>query len=116
MINKLYFFLADVAAPSSPEIPPEVVSYEGAFLKMFLTLIALLVAIFFAAWALKRLAHGRFMQMNSSKNIKVIEKRALSPKTMLYVVEADGKRVLLAESQLEVKRLLSLEPEPLERE
>ncbi len=115
-MNRLYFFLADQVAPAVPEVPPEMVGYEGAFIKMFLTLLALLVGIFFAAWAIKRMAHGRFLQMNSSKNIKVIEKRALSSKTMLYVVEVDGKQVLLAESQLEIKRLLSLESEAIEEE
>jgi flagellar biogenesis protein FliO len=106
-VYNLFLILADALAPSSPEVV--VGDYEGAFLKMFLTLVALLVAIFCAAWALKKLAAGRFMQLNMSKNIKIIEKRAISSKTMVYLLEFEGKRVLIAESQLEVKRLYSSE-------
>jgi flagellar protein FliO/FliZ len=108
-----------VAPIPAPPVPPEVVmqGYEGAFLKMFLTLIALVVAIFFTVWALKRLARGKFHHMNSNRTIKIIERRALSPKTVLYVIEVAGKQAVVAESQLEVKRILTLEEfnEPLDK-
>jgi len=93
--------------PLATEAPFQ--DYEGAFLKMFLTLIALVVGIFFTAWALKRLARGKLHQFNANRTIKIIERRALSPKTMLYLVEVRGKQAMIAESQLEVKHLLTLE-------
>ena len=109
------FFFADDLVPPSPEVMMP--GYEGAFLKMFLTLIALVVAIFFTVWALKRLSRGRFHSMNSNRTIKIIERRALSPKTVLYIIEVAGKQAVIAESQLEVKRLLTLEEfnEPLDK-
>jgi len=88
--------------------------YEGAFFKMFATLIALLLGIFGAVWALKKLSQGRLSASNNSRSIKVLERRALSHKTVLYLIEADGKKALIAESQLEIKRLIELgtgEPE-----
>ena len=103
------FFLLLAEVPITPE--EAMGSYEGAFLKMFLTLIALLVAIFFAAWALRKLAHGRLMQFNNSKNIKILEKRALSPKTALYLIEVHGRKTVIAESQLEVKKIITFPPE-----
>ncbi len=42
-----------------------------------------------------------------SQSIQILEKRMISPKTMLYLIEAEGKQILIAESQLEVKRLES---------
>jgi len=93
--------------PTVPEVAiPE---YQGAFIKMFLTLIGLVVAIFFTVWALKRLSRGRLHQMNSTRSIKILERRPLSAKTILYLVEVAGKQAMIAESQLEVKRILVFE-------
>ncbi len=101
------FSLADIP---NLETPPEIMpSYEGAFLKMFLALIGLLVAIFVTVWVLKRFAHGRWTQGRGSQGIKIIERKAISPKTMLYVIEIDGKQTLIAESQLEIKPICSLD-------
>lgn len=93
--------------PAVPEVSmPE---YQGAFIKMFLTLIGLVVAIFFTIWALKRLSRGRLHQMNSHRSIKILERRPLSAKTVLYLIEVAGKQAMIAESQLEVKRILTFE-------
>lgn len=107
------------AAPdTAPEIPSEVPGtspldmvpgYEGAFLKMFLALIALIVAIFFTVWLLKKLSQGKWAGGNSNRAIKIIEKRPLSPKTMLYIIDVDGQQSVIAESQLEIKHLMNLE-------
>jgi flagellar biogenesis protein FliO len=110
------------AAPDTSGTPPEVPSevpgvspidmvpgYEGAFLKMFLALIGLIVAIFFTVWLLKKLSQGRWAGGNSNRAIKIIEKRPLSPKTMLYIIDVDGQQSVIAESQLEIKHLMNLE-------
>ena len=103
--------LADAAAQSPlPDAPQMMPSYEGAFLKMFLTLLALIVGIFSCVWILKRLARGSFSQ-GSGKSIKILEKKPLSPKTMLYIIEVNGQETLIAESQLEVKKLITLSSE-----
>ncbi len=82
-------------------------SYEHAFIKMILTLGGLLVLVFLTLWLLRKFSHGRLGGFASSKKIKILEKKPLSPKTILYLVELDGKQVFIAESQLEVKMLLS---------
>ncbi len=103
--------IADAVTQSPlPDAPQMMPSYEGAFLKMFLTLLALIVGIFACVWILKRLAKGSFSQGNG-KSIKILEKKPLSPKTMLYIVEVDGQETLIAESQLEVKKLMTLSPQ-----
>ena len=98
--------IVEPPVPTSPEIMQ---GYEGAFLKMVLTFIALLVGIFFTVWILKRLSRGHFSKMNEGRAIKILEKRALSPKTMLYFVEIGEKQTLIAESQLEVKSLVTFD-------
>ena len=107
--------IAPEPVPEVPSAPPGIApidmvpGYEGAFLKMFLALIALIVAIFFTVWLLKKLSQGRWAGGNNSRAIKIIEKRPLSPKTMLYIIDVDGQQSVIAESQLEIKHLMNLE-------
>lgn len=82
-------------------------SYEHAFIKMILTLGGLLVLVFLTLWLLRKFSQGRMGGFGSTKKIRILEKKPLSPKTILYLVELDGKPVFISESQLEVKILLS---------
>ncbi len=111
MTFKFLTLLADATTTIAPAAPmtDSLPSYEGAFVKMFLTLLVLVVGIIGTVWFLKRLSRGRFGG-SSSTSIVVLEKKQLSPKTMLYVVEVEGKQALIAESQLEVKNIMVLEP------
>lgn len=81
------------------------ISYKGAFTKMMVTLLALVVLIVISVWMLRRISQGRFRQMNSGRSIKVLERRPLSPKSALYIVEVGNKKVVIAESQLEVRAI-----------
>lgn len=81
------------------------VSYKGAFVKMMLTLLALVALIVISVWMLRRISHGRMKQMNYGRSIKVLERRPLSAKSILYLVEISGKKVVVAESQVEVRAI-----------
>lgn len=103
-------------APTLPMENPEPfenveqpVSYQGAFVKMMLTLFALIVFIIISVWLLRRISHGRMKQMNYGKMIKIIERRPLSAKSILYLIEVGGKKVLVSESQLEVRAIASID-------
>lgn len=84
-------------------------SYEGAFFKTILVLVGLLILVVLTIWMFKKISNGRFRSFNYLKTIKVIEKRPLSPKSMLYLVEVAGKQILISESQLEVRTLSTLD-------
>lgn len=85
----------------------------AAFAKMLISLVALVVLLYVSYWFIKRLIRQKLEKGVGDAAIQVIEKRMISPKTMLYLVEVDNKRVLIAESHLEVKRLESFEePRP----
>jgi flagellar biogenesis protein FliO len=98
-----------------PEISPSTMaatnSYESAFVKMLFTLLLLLALIFITVWMLRKLSQGRSKAM-SGHSVKILEKRPLSAKSILYVIEVGGKRILISESQLEVRTLSSIEEEP----
>lgn len=96
--------------PAMPEelqsFPKEITpNYEFAFAKMILTLVGLLILVFVTYWLFKRMAGGRLSAMNFNRSIKVLEKRPLSSKSILYLVETEGKKILIAESQLEIRSL-----------
>lgn len=81
------------------------VAYKGAFVKMIVTLLALIVLIVISVWMLRRISSGRMKQMNYGRAIKVLERRPLSAKSVLYLVEISGKKVVIAESQIEVRAI-----------
>lgn len=85
------------------------VSYKQAFTKMMLTLFGLIVLIVLSVWMLRRISHGRMKQMNFGRTIKVLERRPLSAKSILYLVEISGKKVVIAESQLEVRKITTID-------
>jgi flagellar protein FliO/FliZ len=79
--------------------------YGTSIAKMFISLIVIVVVLYATLWFLRRLIQNRLEKGSSSSAIQILEKRMLSPKTMLYLVEIDNKKVLLAESQLEIKKI-----------
>jgi flagellar biogenesis protein FliO len=87
----------------------EHLDYKPSFIKMFLILAALIVLIFLTFYLFRKLSRMKLTQANLTKSIKILEKRALSPKSILYIVEADGKKVLIAESNLEVRKLKDMD-------
>ena len=102
----------DPEAPESLHVPmPDEIqmpTYEGAFLKMILTLVGLVALVFISVWLLKKLTQGKIGSFGK-KHINIIERKPLSPKTILYIIEVDGKQILVAESQLEIKTLATLD-------
>lgn len=94
--------------PSSKEMTN---SYENAFVRMLVTLLGLVLLVFATFWILRRLGKGKF-RLGSGNTINILERRALSSKSMLYIVQIGNKKVLISESQLEVRALASLEELP----
>ena len=74
----------------------------AAFVKMMIALVVIVVLLFVSYWFLRRLIQNRLQKGVGEAEIQIIEKRMISPKTMLYLVEVDRKRILIAESHLEV--------------
>lgn len=80
----------------------------AAFVKMFICLIVLVILLFVSYWFVRRLIQNRLQKGVGEAAIQIIEKRMISPKTMLYLIEVDHKRILIAESHLEIKRIAEL--------
>ncbi len=77
----------------------------AAFVKMLLTFGALIALLFFTYWMIRKLIQLRLQRGVGIPSIQVLEKKMISTKTMLYLVQVENKKILLAESHLEIKRL-----------
>lgn len=95
--------LTEPPLPNGTNLPSG--EYGFALIKMFLSLIVVAALLGLTIWFLRRLIRYRFEKSGGVQAIKILEKKMISPKTMLYFVEIEGKKILLAESQLEVRQI-----------
>lgn len=97
--------LAGPIAEAAGPLPPSDIGMT--LVKMLLTLLALALLLFASFWFLKRLIQNRLQKGVGKQSIAILEKRMVSPKTMLYLIQVENKKILFAESHLEVKALES---------
>lgn len=83
---------------TSQDVIPQTYNYWGQFFSMLLTLGFILCLIFVSVYFLKRVMRSRMHQLNKSTGIKILERRALSSKSSLYLVDILGKGVVISES------------------
>lgn len=102
--------LAVISDPATeePNSIEATASYEKAFIKMIVVLFAILVLVVIFFLVFRRFANTKMHQTNHLKSIKILEKRAISPKSMLYLIEIGGQKILLAESQYEIRNVSDL--------
>ena len=84
-----------------------ITSYGSTIAQMLATFTALIALLFISVWFIRRLIQGRLQRGVGERAINILEKRMISPKTMLYWIEVDNKKILIAESHLEVRKLES---------
>ncbi|MBS4168867.1 flagellar biosynthetic protein FliO [Parachlamydia sp. AcF125] len=68
------------------------------FIYMVFVLGLIVSALLFLSWAVKKIVYTRFLQDNVTSMIKILDRRSLSPKSWVYVVEIEGKQLILGES------------------
>lgn len=89
---------------------------SASFTRMWITIAAALILLFVTLWLLRRFKTGHFKKIGgSSSTFTIIERKTLSPKTMLYIVEINNRRLLISESQIEVRTLTSEDLSILEK-
>ncbi|SCA63763.1 Uncharacterized protein SCG7109_BB_00040 [Chlamydiales bacterium SCGC AG-110-M15] len=83
-------------------------NFGEEFSKMILILALIIGLLLFSAWFLKRLMHQRVEQMNQSSEIKILERRIINQKTIIYIMEVSGKRIVVGESPAGLTTLADL--------
>lgn len=105
-MHSLFLYFAQLSLPSDPPLPEAPMEdYGAALLRMLLALIALSLLLWVTVWFLKRVIYKRLHRNTSDDMIQVLEKRALSPKTMLYLIEVDGEKICMTESHMEIRHV-----------
>lgn len=84
---------------------PETDRFLTEFISMLATLGLIISLILILAWFLKRMVNNSQMQGNETSLIKIIDRRSLSPKALVYLLEIEGKTLVVAESQTGVTAL-----------
>jgi flagellar biogenesis protein FliO len=81
--------------------PMPQVSYKTAFIKMILILIGIIAFAVFTLYMFKKLSRSHFL-CNEEKMMKILEKKPLSPKSMLYLMDVEGQKIIIMESQIQL--------------
>lgn len=68
------------------------------FMNMLASLGLIIAFIFIVSWFMKRFLNTRIQQMNTTSPIKIVERRALTPKTSIYLLEIQERSLIIAES------------------
>ncbi len=72
--------------------------FFGELVNMFFVLGFIIAAMLIIAWVLKRLLNTRLQQMNTTSPIKILERRSLTPKSAVYLLEIHGKGIIIGET------------------
>ncbi len=73
-------------------------SFFSEMLNMLSTLGIIVGLVLIAVWFIRRLLNARLDQMNESSAIRILERRNLSHKSMIYLIEVHSRHIVLAES------------------
>jgi len=90
------------------EEPQEDDLFYSELMNVVFVLALILFIMIVAAYYLRKFMQSRVEQINVTSSIKVLEQRNLSAKSVLYIVEAEGKKVLVGESVAGVVGLAEL--------
>lgn len=80
--------------------------FEALWSKTLLLLIVILALLFIATYVMKRFDRFKNKEPHQKTQIQLLEKKVLSPKSVLYLVEVDGQKIALAESATNGVQLL----------
>lgn len=97
----MFSFLLE-ASSNQPvgNMPP--IATPSAF-KLIFSFVLLLAVLFLVIWILRKISGARGGFFSSDSGIKILEKKALSHKTVLYIVEFENQKLLVSESAHHVK-------------
>lgn len=79
--------------------------FLAEFFYMLLMLGMLIGVVLFASYLIKRMTSTRIDSLNATSNIKILERRALSQRSQIYLVEIEDKKFMIAESPTAIAAL-----------
>lgn len=89
-------------------LPPDITQdnrFLAEFFYMLLMLGMLIGVVLFASYLIKRMTSTRIESLNTTSSIKILERRALSQRSQIYLVEIEDKKFMIAESPTAITAL-----------
>jgi flagellar biogenesis protein FliO len=80
----------------------QISSLQAQLAWIMLTVVGLVALAAGGLWLAKWLLQRRWSLQSGTSSLQVVERLPISPKTTLFLIEADGRSLLLAESSDEV--------------
>lgn len=107
-----WLIYADEIVPE--EIQPKPVNlsselYQKQFFHTLIIIVVIVITAFVLIWLMRRFSKDRPLQMNHKKNIKILERRQISPNTYLYHMEIGTKQFVISESKCDVRLITNLD-------
>ncbi|MGM0440784.1 MAG: FliO/MopB family protein [Chlamydiota bacterium] len=93
--------------------PLESYSYWSELSKVVIILGLILATLLVAAYLAKKFLHRRMHYINNSSKIRVLERRSLSPKVNLYLIEVLGQGIVVGETPNGLHRLGEISQEKI---
>ena len=95
----IFLLSAEESSPLADELLDHpTYNYWQEFIHMIITLGLILALVILVVWFLKKFMRNRLYQSSRQNQIQILEKRALSTKSALYLIEVSGKKILISES------------------
>ena len=79
--------------------------FFNEFLNMLFTLGIIIFFLLVLSWFVKRMTNTRMQQINESSSIKILDRRSITAKSAVYILEIKGKTIAIAESSNGLIRL-----------
>lgn len=83
-------------------------NFSDELFELFLSFLALIALLLLLMLAARKYSQKNIEVLNEKSRIKIIDKRALGPKSMLYLLDIDGHSFLIGESSQGLVKLSSL--------
>ncbi|MEX1012689.1 MAG: flagellar biosynthetic protein FliO [Waddliaceae bacterium] len=83
------------------------------FIHMLILLGLLLLVLFAGSWIIRRMLNVRLDQVNVTSKIKLLEKRMITARTGIYLLDVHGKKIILSESNNGITKIAELDENPL---
>jgi len=101
----------ELEIPKPSADPPMMVdtAYQKQFIRTMFAIVIIIVVALIVVWILRRYSPARAFQANNRKNIKILERRHLSPNTFIYHIQVGDKQFILAESKFNVRCVANLD-------
>ncbi len=90
-------------------------NFKHEFVRMLLILGLIIGMVVATTWMFKRIGRGKMRTFNNSSAIQILERRAVSQKSFVYLLEVEGTKILVGDSPAGLHGLAVLSPLPEEK-